>query len=226
MLRRIMTIMVFLLSTSAACAPAAAPVVVRASPTVPATATALPTQTQMPADSPTARATPLLTETFTPAPSSTFTAVPVLLPSATSRAVKRKPSVKPSPTGTATLTEPAPSPTYTSCPLPTPEPLWVEPVTSPTDQLSQHITVRVGYGTEVTISTESGTFTLTGSFDAYANPALVEIMLLPDTVHHLEISVRIQPPPGNDCSYGSYTLHTTQDRNGAPLLIVQGTPAP
>jgi hypothetical protein len=100
----------------------------------------------------------------------------------------------------------------------------VEPVTSPTDQLSQVITVHVGYATEVTISSESGTFTVTGSFGIYANPALVEIMLLPNTVHHLEVSARIEPPSYNGCTINSYTLGTTQDQNGAPLDIVQGMP--
>jgi hypothetical protein len=101
----------------------------------------------------------------------------------------------------------------------------VEPVTSPTDLLSQWITIHVGYGTEVTISTESGTFTVTGSFGVYADPALVEIALLPDTVHHLDVSARIQPPPQQDCAFSSYTRQTTQDRNGALLVIVQGKPA-
>jgi hypothetical protein len=102
----------------------------------------------------------------------------------------------------------------------------VEPVTSPTDQLSQVITVLAGNASEVTISSESGTFTVTGSFGVYANPARVEITLLPNTVHHLTVSVIVQPPPFYDCTYGSYTLSTHQDRNGAPLVIVQGTPVP
>jgi hypothetical protein len=101
----------------------------------------------------------------------------------------------------------------------------VEPVISPTDQLSQVITVHVGYATEVTISSESGTVTVTGSFGVYANPALVEIMLLPNTVHHLDVSARIEPPSYHGCIYNSYTLSTTQDQNGAALVIVQGIPA-
>ena len=136
-----------------------------------------------------------------------------------------------SPTETATLTpEPSitdtPTLTPTLCPFATPEPLWVEPVTSPTDQLSQVITVYVGYGEEVTITTESGKFTVTGSFDAYSNPARVEITLLPDTEHHLDVSARIKVTSSNGCTYGGYTLQTTSDRHGAPLIIVQGTPVP
>jgi hypothetical protein len=130
------------------------------------------------------------------------------------------------PTGTSTL-EPTltdtPIWTPTFCPLPTPEPLWVEPVTSPTDQLSQVVTVHVGYGREVTVTGESGAFTVTGNFGANANPALVEITLLPNTEHHLTVSAKIQPPPGSGCTYPSYILQTTSDRQGAPLLIVQGT---
>lgn len=102
----------------------------------------------------------------------------------------------------------------------------MEPVASPTDQLSQIVTVHVGYGTEVTIRAESGTFTVTGSFGAYANPALVEITLLPNTVHHLGVSAKIQPPPSNGCTYGTYTLQTSVDQSGAPLVIVQGTAVP
>jgi hypothetical protein len=134
----------------------------------------------------------------------------------------------PAPTQTPTFT---PSPpltdtpiwTPTFCPLPTPEPLWVQPVTSPTDQLSQVVTVHVGYGKEVTVTGESGTFTVAGDFDAYTNPARVEISLLPDTEHHLTVSAKIQPAPGSGCTYPAYTLQTTSDRQGAPLVIVQGT---
>lgn len=224
MLQRILTIIIILFMTSAACTPAAAPAAVQASPTVPPTESPLPTQTQAPTSSPTMTALPSPTETFTPEPTVTYTFVPLLPPSSTSRPEKRKPPARPSATGTTTST-PEPSATFTAtlCHLPTPEPLWVEPVTSPTDQLSQVITVYVGNGTEVTVSTESGTFTVTGSFGAYANPALVEITLLPDTTHHLAVSAKIQPPP-NNCNYDGYTLDTTQDRNGAPLVIIQNTP--
>lgn len=130
----------------------------------------------------------------------------------------------------ATTEIPAPAITIppTFCPPPTPEPLWVDPVTSPTDQLTQVITVHVGYGVEVTVAAESGTFTQTGSFSAYGDPALVEIPLLPDTVHHLKVTATIRsvaltgPDP---CTYG-YTLTTSMDRNGVPLVIVQGQGVP
>jgi hypothetical protein len=108
----------------------------------------------------------------------------------------------------------------------TAEPLWVDPVTSPTDQLSQIITVRIGNGEEVTIVTESGTFTATGNFNAYASPALVEVTLLPNTVHHLQVFAMVKTVFSNGCPYGGYRLNTTRDRNGDPLTIVQGTPVP
>lgn len=139
----------------------------------------------------------------------------------------------PSPIPSSTFTEtvqPASTITITPtfCPPPTPEPLWVEPVTSPTDSLTQVITVHVGYGVEVTVAAESGTFTQTGSFSAYGDPALVEITLLPDTVHHLKVTATVRSialtGPDN-CTYG-YTLTTAMDRNGVPLIIVQGSGMP
>jgi WD40 repeat protein len=101
--------------------------------------------------------------------------------------------------------------------------LRVDPVTSPTDELSQIIVVRIGNGEEVTVVTESGTFTVKGNFI----PFQVEIPLLPNTVHHLEVIAKVRKVivfPG--CIYGGYTMRTTRDGNGAPLTIVQGDPVP
>ena len=137
-------------------------------------------------------------------------------------------TASPAAVDTFTLTPASPTsatestlPAETVCPFGTAEPLWVEPVTSPTDELSQTIVVRIGYGEEVTVVTESGTFTATGNFDAYSNPALVEITLLPDTVHNLHVSARVKTITSGGCPYGGYTLTTTTDRQGAPLTIVQ-----
>jgi len=118
--------------------------------------------------------------------------------------------------------------TPTFCPPPTPEPLWVDPVTSPTDELTQVITVYIGNGEEVTVESESGTFTVTGQFNHLTTPAKVEITLLPNTVHHLEVTAKVRAGltgPGN-CTYGGYILGTRNDKNGAPLIIAQGTAAP
>jgi hypothetical protein len=121
-----------------------------------------------------------------------------------------------------------PTPTLSPCLHGTPEPLWVDPVTSPTDQLTQVITVYIGYGEEVTIKTESGTFTVTGGFDYPSNPAKVEISLLPNTVHHLEVTAKVRETLSiyGDCVYGGYILRTVNDRNGNPLMIVHGQATP
>ena len=111
--------------------------------------------------------------------------------------------------------------------MPTPEPLWVDPVISPTGQLSQTIVVWVGNGEQVSVESESGTFTVPGRFDAYFNPARVVITLLPDTVHHLRVIawVRRVPHPSG-CIFGGYTFSTTSDRYGAPLVIEQRSSYP
>lgn len=144
-------------------------------------------------------------------------------------AVPDQPDTPPSPTFTETV-PPVQIITIipTFCPPPTPEPLWVDPVTSPTDQLTQVVTVYIGFGEAVTIETESGTFTVTGDFNHIANPAIIEISLLPNTVHHLKViaSVKSGLHGFNDCTYGGYTLSTTNDKNGDPLTIVQGQATP
>jgi len=109
----------------------------------------------------------------------------------------------------------------TSCPQGTPEPLWVEPVTSPTNRLTQTITVRIGNGAAVTVTAESGVFSAMGSFDAYAHPAQVEMALLANTTHHLRVYATVRTVNQGGCVYGGYTLATDRDRHGAPLVIVQ-----
>lgn len=128
------------------------------------------------------------------------------------------------PTETITPTASA-SPTITRspthCPIATQEIFQVAPVTSPTDQLSQVIDVHIGLGEEVTVITESGTFTDTDS------PFQVEISLLPNTVHHLEVIGKVKTVvKENGCIYGGHSFSTTRDSQGAPLTIVQGDPVP
>ena len=159
-----------------------------------------------------------------PIPSSTFTE--------TAQPIHGEPD-SPSPMPPSEFTETAQpvstiTITPTFCPPPTPEPLWVDPVISPTDQLTQMITVYIGNGEEVTVETESGTFKVTGQFNHHTTPAKVEITLLPNTVHHLEVTAKVGSGltgPG-DCTYGGYILRTTSDRNGAPLVIAQGAATP
>lgn len=128
-------------------------------------------------------------------------------------------------TPTASVTQ-ALAPSATLCPIPTQELFWVDPVTSPTDRLSQVITVHIGNGEEVTVITESGTFSMTGNASAYSIPASVEISLLPNTVHHLEVIAKVRTILAGGCMYGGYTLRTTRDSQGTPLTIVQGEPIP
>lgn len=112
------------------------------------------------------------------------------------------------------------APSTTQCPVVTPEFFTVEPVTSPTDQLSQTITVDLGNGETITVTTESGTFT--APFDTF--PKEVEITLLPDTIHNLTVEGRVREVVQGDCTYGGYTLTTTTDRYGEPLVIEQQQP--
>jgi WD40 repeat protein len=110
----------------------------------------------------------------------------------------------------------SPTPSYL-CPQATAEFLAVEPVTSPTEALSQVVTVRMGTMEAVTITAESGVFT--------APDGLVTVDLLPNTVHHLEVTAKVRQTTGSSgCTYGGYTLSTTRDKAGAPLVIVQGQP--
>ncbi|HEY4690804.1 MAG TPA: hypothetical protein VIK33_15935 [Anaerolineae bacterium] len=119
-------------------------------------------------------------------------------------------------------TNPLDSPlTPTPCPLATPELLAVEPVTSPTRSLSQVVTVRIGNGEAVTVTTVSGVFTTAGSFDVYSTPAFVTVALLTDTTHPLQVSARVRTVFHEGCQYGGYTLGTSRDKLGAPLIIVQ-----
>ena len=112
------------------------------------------------------------------------------------------------------------TPSTVQCPMATPEFFTVEPVTSPTDQLSQIVTVDLGNGETITVTTESGTFTT--PFDAF--PKEIEITLLPDTIHNLTVEGRVREVVQGECTYGGYTLTTTTDRNGAPLIIEQRQP--
>jgi hypothetical protein len=125
-------------------------------------------------------------------------------------------------TSTPTSTR-TPTPTTTFCPQATAEPLQVEPVTSPTNQLSQVITVRAGNSDSVTVTSEAGSVTVTGNFST-TNPALVTITLQSNTTHHLTVSAHIKTTVGTGgCTYGGYTLTTGNDRLGSPLTIVQSS---
>lgn len=110
-----------------------------------------------------------------------------------------------------------PGVTAAECPLATPEFFTVEPVTSPTGQLSQVITVDLGNGETITVTSEAGT--VTAPFDTF--PKEIEVPLLPNTVHNLTVEGKVREVRNGDCTYGGYVLSTTTDRNGAPLVIEQ-----
>ncbi len=127
-----------------------------------------------------------------------------------------RPTVIPSATIPPTLA-PSPSPT-TGCPIPaTPEPLWVNPVQSPTNLLSQKISITLGRGREITIASEAGMITRQGDF-SIARPVEIEIPLVPNAQNNLLVSGRVEYAAG--CSY---TLQTRVDRVGNPLVIVQNS---
>jgi len=109
------------------------------------------------------------------------------------------------------------------CPIPTQELFLVDPVTSPTGQFTQVVTVRLGNGEAVTITTESGTFATHGDYDAYFHPATVTIALLTDTIHSLTVFGKVRTIVHDGCAYGGYTLSTQRDKYGTPLVIWQRT---
>lgn len=119
---------------------------------------------------------------------------------------------------TATLAPtlaPSPSPTP-GCPIPaTPEPLWVDPLISPTNLLSQKISVTLGRGRAITVTSEAGTVTQEGEFSTAA-PVEIEIPLVPNAVNNLVVTGRVEYAP--NCTY---TLETRVDRVGNPLVIKQ-----
>jgi hypothetical protein len=110
------------------------------------------------------------------------------------------------------------------CPQATPEPFAVDPIPATASDTKLLVTVRIGNGESIVIETESGTFTAEGPF-SYYQPTEVEITLLPNTVHHLKVTAKVQQfgEPGT-CQYGGYTLSTTTDSSGQSLVVEQKSP--
>jgi hypothetical protein len=121
-------------------------------------------------------------------------------------AMESAPSVAGQPMATATP----------PCPTMDPQYVYVEPVISPTDLLTQTITARLDYAVWIKVLAESGTFTMTRSTSGHS----VVMRLLPDVAHHLEVAGRWQFRA--DCPW--FTTQTSRDRNGDALIIVQGDP--
>ena len=102
------------------------------------------------------------------------------------------------------------------CPVATPELFQVDPVTSPTTADTQMISVYLGLAESITISSEAGSVTV----PAAGYPTEVEIPLQAGTTHNLTVEGSVQTvTQSNGCTYGGYTLSTTTDRNGDPLVI-------
>src|SRR5258706_12170200 len=93
----------------------------------------------------------------------------------------------------ATATTAAPA--QPICPSATPERLWVDPVTSPTNQFSQAVTVYIGNADRIEVITESGHYS--GDLST-SNPAQVTVRLLPFATNHLEVvaHVKLTTAPG------------------------------
>jgi len=91
--------------------------------------------------------------------------------------------------------------------------LLVDPVASPTDQLSQTVTGETTPGAEVEITCEGGRFQ--GQANGNGHFA-IQIDLMPGITNHLAVLA----------TAGQEQVSTTVDRNGAPLIIVQTSTAP
>jgi hypothetical protein len=78
--------------------------------------------------------------------------------------------------------------TATCCPRVTQEPFWVEPVTSPTDLLSQDVRVYLGNCRGVTVTVETGT--LAATYRGGCLPHSVNITLWPNTTYHPALLLR------------------------------------
>jgi hypothetical protein len=131
-----------------------------------------------------------------------------------------------SPHGGVATASPTATPTPPNCPIPTLEPFWVEPVLSPTGRNSQTIKVYLGNGEAVTVTCESGIFVQQGGPGAF-QPALVDVDLLPDTLHNLSVVGKVRLiESDNGCVYGGYRLSTNRDRDGKLLAIAQRTDLP
>jgi hypothetical protein len=100
-------------------------------------------------------------------------------------------------------------------PAPTAEPFYVEPVTSPTTQLTQTLNVRLGNGSAITITGGTATVAVTGTFTSNT-PVAVTVPLWPNATQQLAVSGQVEYATG--CYY---TLNTTRDRYGNLLTIVQ-----
>jgi hypothetical protein len=120
---------------------------------------------------------------------------------------------------------PQQTPIPTICPDATPEPPpLVDPLISPTNLFNQTLTVHYHISEAITVTGESGAFSLHEGDEHWAQPALVDIRLLRNTIHHLTVTSKVPEYYNNGCYYHGYTLDTQVDSNGDPLVIEQVSP--
>lgn len=113
--------------------------------------------------------------------------------------------------------------TPTLPPCPTSRELRVEPIPRHTDGLTLEVVVHASGNNRVWIRIpESGLFFAEGDFSA--EPARIEVRLLPNTEHHLQVSALFSTSSGQWCREAGDILDTTTDADGMPLTIVHGTP--
>ncbi len=102
------------------------------------------------------------------------------------------------------------------CPEATAEPFYVDPVTSPTTQITQTLHISIGNGEAISVTNDMG------SFYAPASAGKVIVVLTPNQINYLTAYGKVRQM-GGECHYGGYTLSTRVDRNGNPLTVVQGS---
>ena len=114
-------------------------------------------------------------------------------------------------------------PTLPPCPVATPEPLSVEPIPGQTDALTLEVVVHAPGSDRVWIVIpQSGVFVAEGDFAE--EPARVEVRLLPNTEHHLQVNAHVKTTTDGECRYGGEVVTTSTDADGMPLIIVNGIP--
>jgi len=112
------------------------------------------------------------------------------------------------------------TPTY-PCPIATPEYLAVEPLPLRTDQDFVTISVTISNGEQVTITSEYASVTAAERFDS------IRLPLKAGKLQHFTVEAQVRQMGGaGGCTYGGYTLTTTSDRNGLPLIVTQGADLP
>lgn len=138
------------------------------------------------------------------------TPTPTITPILTSTARK-------TPTRTPTRTQTPATPTD-FCPQSTPEPLYVESVISPTNLQTQDVRIYSYRFDWIQIEYEAGKVYANGPFGGIT---VIKISLLPETTHHLKVTVQVKGYTVGHCVYPPYQLSTTVDKRGKPLVIHQ-----